>query len=221
MLLAVRNMGGENEAAWRALLDDLVARGLKTPEFLIIDRAAGLEKALAALWPEVPTQRCTVHKHQPACSPDQLHEEVSADYTDMMYAATPKEMAERRSTRSFRFNRSFWRGRASVLATHHYVSPEQLIADLGERGDRSRRYLKELAPLLFAARVVKERNTNPKHSKQLQPLPAVPCNTDTTRRRYKRSCNVHACPFPRTWIARQIWSVGRPKEARAPMTIYL
>jgi hypothetical protein len=24
-----------------------------------------------------------------------------------------------------------------VLATHHYVSPEQLIADLGERGDRS------------------------------------------------------------------------------------
>src|SRR5512132_1410815 len=54
------DMGGESEAAWRALLDDLVARGLKTPEFLIVDGAAGLEKALAALWPEVPTQRCTV-----------------------------------------------------------------------------------------------------------------------------------------------------------------
>ena len=64
VLLAVKNMGGESEAAWRALLDDLVARGLKTPEFLIVDGAAGLEKALAALWPEVPTQRCTVHKHQ-------------------------------------------------------------------------------------------------------------------------------------------------------------
>ena len=37
VLLAVRNMGGESEAAWRALLDDLVARGLKTPEFLIVD----------------------------------------------------------------------------------------------------------------------------------------------------------------------------------------
>src|SRR5512147_1620258 len=36
VLLAVKNMGGESEAAWRALLDDLVARGLKTPEFLII-----------------------------------------------------------------------------------------------------------------------------------------------------------------------------------------
>ena len=58
VLLAVKNMGGESEAAWRALLDDLVARGLKTPEFLIVDGAAGLEKALAALWPEVPTQRC-------------------------------------------------------------------------------------------------------------------------------------------------------------------
>ena len=90
VLLAVKNMGGESEAAWRALLDDLVARGLKTPEFLIIDGAAGLEKALAALWPEVPTQRCTVHKHRNllAHAPDQLHEEVSADYTDMIYAET-------------------------------------------------------------------------------------------------------------------------------------
>jgi putative transposase len=98
VLLAVKNMGGESEAAWRALLDDLVARGLKTPEFLIVDGAAGLEKALAALWPEVPTQRCSVHKHRNllAHAPDQLHEEISADYTDMIYAATPKEVEERR-----------------------------------------------------------------------------------------------------------------------------
>jgi putative transposase len=98
VLLAVKNMGGESEAAWRALLDDLIARGLKTPEFLIVDGAAGLEKALAALWPEVPTQRCTVHKHRNllAHAPDELHEEISADYTDMIYAATPKEVEERR-----------------------------------------------------------------------------------------------------------------------------
>jgi putative transposase len=75
----VKNMGGESEAApWtvgRAILDDLDKRGLKTPELLIIDGAAGLEKALAALWPEVPTplrgcgdpaphEGCTVHKHR-------------------------------------------------------------------------------------------------------------------------------------------------------------
>ena len=55
-----------------AALDDLVARGLKTPEFLIIDGGAGLEKALAALWPEVPTQRCTVHKHRNLARSQQL-----------------------------------------------------------------------------------------------------------------------------------------------------
>src|SRR5512132_1298549 len=97
VLLAVKNMGGESEAAWRALLDDLVARGLQTPEFLIVDGAAGLEKALAALCPEVPTQRCTVHKHRNLlAAPDHLHEEVSADYTDMIYAETAKEIEERR-----------------------------------------------------------------------------------------------------------------------------
>src|SRR6201996_1964049 len=37
ILLAVKNMGGESEAAWRGMLDDLVARGLRTPDFLITD----------------------------------------------------------------------------------------------------------------------------------------------------------------------------------------
>jgi putative transposase len=98
VLLAVRNMGGESEAAWRGVLDDLVARGLRSPELLIIDGAAGLEKALAALWPEVPTQRCTVHKHRNllAHAPDALHEEISADYTDMIYGKTAKEIEARR-----------------------------------------------------------------------------------------------------------------------------
>jgi putative transposase len=98
VLLAVKSMGGEGEAAWRAVLDDLIARGLRTPEFLIVDGAAGLERALAALWPEVPTQRCTVHKHRNllAHAPEPLHEGASADYTDMIYAATPKEIGQRR-----------------------------------------------------------------------------------------------------------------------------
>jgi putative transposase len=98
VLLAVRNMGGESEAAWRSILDDLIARGLRTPDFLIVDGATGLEKALAALWPEVPTQRCTVHKHRNllAHAPEALHEEISADYTDMIYAKSAKEIETRR-----------------------------------------------------------------------------------------------------------------------------
>jgi putative transposase len=88
VLLAVRDMGGESEAAWRGVLDDLLARGLRMPQFLAIDGAAGLERALAALWPAVPTQRCTVHKHRNllAHAPEKLHDEITADYTDMIYA---------------------------------------------------------------------------------------------------------------------------------------
>ena len=88
VLLAVKNMGGESEAAWRVLLDDLVTRGLKTPELVIVDGAPGLDKALAVLWSDMLVQRCTVHKHRNllAHAPDRLHEEVSADYNDMILA---------------------------------------------------------------------------------------------------------------------------------------
>jgi putative transposase len=98
VLLGLRNMGGESEAAWRAFLDDLVARKLATPELLIVDGGAGLEAALSALWPDVPRQRCTVHKHRNllAHAPKKLHEEVSADYTDMIYAKTVKDVEAQR-----------------------------------------------------------------------------------------------------------------------------
>lgn len=101
VLLAVRNMGGESEAAWRSLLDELVSRGLPTPSFVIIDGAAGLEKALGLVWPEALVQRCTVHKHRNllAHAPERLHEEISADYNDMIYADTPGQIETRR--RSF------------------------------------------------------------------------------------------------------------------------
>ena len=80
------------------LLDNLVARGLKTPELVIVDGSSGLDKALAALWSDVPVQRCTVHKHRNllAHAPDRLHEEVSADYNDMMYAKTKQEIEAKR-----------------------------------------------------------------------------------------------------------------------------
>jgi putative transposase len=99
LLLAVKAMGGESEAAWRAVLDDLIARGLRTPEFLLIDGGAGLERALAGLWPDIPTQRCTVHKHRNllAHAPQALHEEITADYNDMIYAENAAEVMRRRT----------------------------------------------------------------------------------------------------------------------------
>jgi len=98
VLLSVCNMGGESEAAWRGVLDELIARGMRTPQFLIVDGGAGLERALAALWPQVPTQRCTVHKHRNllAHAPKKLHDEITADYTDMIYADQVAEIEKRR-----------------------------------------------------------------------------------------------------------------------------
>jgi len=98
VLLAVKNMGGETSQAWRAVLEDLLNRGLRRPEFLMVDGGTGLEQALASLWGDVPTQRCTVHKHRNllAHAPQRLHEEVSADYNDMIYAGSAAEMEQRR-----------------------------------------------------------------------------------------------------------------------------
>lgn len=98
VLLAVKNMGGETAEAWRTVLDDLIRRGLRRPEFLIVDGAPGLDKAIAAIWDGVPVQRCTVHKHRNllAHAPERLHDEITADYNDMIYAATPKDIEQKR-----------------------------------------------------------------------------------------------------------------------------
>src|SRR6202047_3289494 len=98
VLLAIKSMGGESAEAWRAVLDDLIKRGLRRPQFLIVDGAPGLEKAIASVWDGVPVQRCTVHKHRNlfAHAPERLHDEITADYNDMIYATTPEEIAVRR-----------------------------------------------------------------------------------------------------------------------------
>ena len=122
VLLAIKSMGSESTEAWRTVLDDLITRGLRAPEFLIVDGAPGLEKAIAAVWEGVPVQRCTVHKHRNllAHAPERLHEEITADYTDMIYAATREEIEARRKA----FIRK-WRLRHRAVAD-----------SLGEAGDR-------------------------------------------------------------------------------------
>ena len=98
VLLAIKSMGGESAEAWSTVLGDLIRRGLRRPEFLIVDGAPGLEKAIAAVWDDVPVQRCTVHKHRNllAHAPERLHEEITADYTDMIYATTSEGIESRR-----------------------------------------------------------------------------------------------------------------------------
>ena len=99
VLLSIINMGGESKAAWGQFLADLDARGLKRPEFVIIDGAPGLEAALVALWGEdLAVQRCTVHKHRNLLghAPKAMHDELTEDYRDMIYADTAVEVEKRR-----------------------------------------------------------------------------------------------------------------------------
>ena len=99
VLLSIKNKGGESKAAWGIFLGDLDARGLMRPEFVIIDGAPGLEAALVALWGEaLPIQRCTVHKHRNLLghAPKHMHDKLSEDYRDMIYADTTVEIEKRR-----------------------------------------------------------------------------------------------------------------------------
>ena len=47
-------MGGETQAAWRHVLEDLLARGLKAPELLIVD--GGIERLHGEFKRRVKTQ---------------------------------------------------------------------------------------------------------------------------------------------------------------------
>jgi transposase-like protein len=124
VLLAVKNMGGESEAAWRSLLDDLTRRGLKAPELAIVDGAPGLEKALLALWPDLSMQRCTVHKLRNliAHAPKRLAEEIAADYSDMIYADDAQAVEKRRKA----FVRK-WRDKWEAVATSLEEAGDQLF----------------------------------------------------------------------------------------------
>jgi putative transposase len=113
VVLAIKNMGGETEAAWRAVFDDLLARGLAKPELVIVDGGKGLEAALASLWDDVPVQRCTVHKERNllAHAPKHLHDEIKADFNNMVHAKTAAAVVAKR--KAFRAK---WKLRCRAVA---------------------------------------------------------------------------------------------------------
>ena len=126
VLLAIKNMGGESTSAWRQFLEDLDARGLKRPEFVIVDGAPGLEAALTTLWgAELPIQRCTVHKHRNLLghAPKAMHDELTEDYRDMIYAETAAEVETRRKA----FLRK-WRLKCRAVADSLEEAGERLFA---------------------------------------------------------------------------------------------
>jgi len=61
-LVALRESISESEAGWRDLFADLAERGLRAPQLLVADGAAGLWTAAEKAWPGVSQQRCWLHK---------------------------------------------------------------------------------------------------------------------------------------------------------------
>ena len=87
-LLALELCGGESLAAWKGCLDDLVARGLRTPVLCIIDGNPGLRRAVGLVWPRAAVQRCCVHKlrNLERKAPKHALAEIRDDFHRIVYA---------------------------------------------------------------------------------------------------------------------------------------
>lgn len=85
--------GRESTQAWKAVLHDLVERGLRSPGLVISDGNPGLLRALSEVWPEVPRQRCVVHRMRNVLArvPKRWHGEVKRALHRIFYAESLEE----------------------------------------------------------------------------------------------------------------------------------
>jgi transposase-like protein len=87
-LLALELGPRETEDAWRAVLENLVRRGLRAPKLVISDGAPGLIKAVKPVWKNVPRQRCTAHKTRNVLNrvPRKHHQRVKQELVKVFHA---------------------------------------------------------------------------------------------------------------------------------------
>ena len=81
--------GRESTESWKGVLHDLVERGLRRPQLITIDGNPGLLKAIRDVWPEVPRQRCAVHRIRNVLArvPKKKQDEVRKAVHRIFYAA--------------------------------------------------------------------------------------------------------------------------------------
>jgi putative transposase len=81
--------GSESTESWKGVLNDLVERGLRQPQLFITDGNPGLLKAIKDVWPEVPRQRCAVHRIRNVLArvPKKKQDEVRKALHRIFYAA--------------------------------------------------------------------------------------------------------------------------------------
>jgi len=81
--------GRESTESWKAVLNDLVERGLNEPLLLVSDGNPGLLKAIKDTWPKIARQRCAVHRIRNVLArvPKKRQDEVRKAVHRIFYAA--------------------------------------------------------------------------------------------------------------------------------------
>lgn len=97
-VLDLELVASEGSEAWTGFVKGLKDRGVRSPELLVIDGSPGLRRACESAWPQVPIQRCAVHKLRNLLrhSPRHAQEEVKADFHAIVYAEGERQAREAR-----------------------------------------------------------------------------------------------------------------------------
>jgi transposase-like protein len=92
-LLAIHLGPRETEASWKAVLEDLVRRGMSPPKLVVSDGCPGLIAAVRAIWPGAARQRCTAHKTRNVLGrvPRKDQARVKRDLSKIFHAASLEE----------------------------------------------------------------------------------------------------------------------------------
>ena len=109
VVLALQLGPKESAATWGALIESMTRRGLQPPKLVITDGNPGVIKAVKDWWPQVPRQRCVVHKTRNVLDrvPRKSRGKVKQALHKIFYATDLK--AAERATEKFleRFGREF------------------------------------------------------------------------------------------------------------------
>src|SRR5262245_21308097 len=161
VLLTLSTANSESYESCLEVLRDLVKRGLQTPVTITTDGAAGLTKAIDAIWPKSLRIRCWFHKMQnlQQKGPPQAWPEFKALVADMRDAPTVTEAERRRHLIVNRSQRDFPEacrclGDAAEASLNHLYVPQRhqqyvRTSNLAERAFEEERRRTKVIPHLW------------------------------------------------------------------------
>jgi putative transposase len=166
VLLTLSTANSESSESCLEVLRDLIKRGLQTPVTITTDGAAGLTKAIDAIWPKALRVRCWFHKMQNLQQkvPPQAWPEFKQLVADMRDAPTVAEAERRRQLIVTRYQRDFPEACRCLLddaeasLNHLYVpqrhQPYVRTSNLAERAFEEERRRTKVIPHLWDERSV-------------------------------------------------------------------